>query len=215
MRRMFLLLTLATFAVITAGCGAYANSVEGDISTPQANGPNPAGLPNANRVPKPGTPNGYPVSISPVTIEEVSLAGAQWIELFNATGFEADIGGWTLVDGQSAHTFPFGFKIAGGDRVLVHIAQSGADTGLEQFAPSFAPLSNFEGSLALVRGGGELMDFVQWGNDSQAFENAAVMVGEWEQGDFVLVPTQLESMNYDGSANDSSAWRADMPSPGN
>ena len=201
MRRMFFLICLATLSVAAVGCGSYANSVEGDISTPQANGPNPANLPNANRVPKPGTPNGYPVSISPVTVEELALSGPQWVELYNSTAFEADIGGWSLVDAWSAHTFPFGFKLAAGDRVVVYLTQSGIDTGNEQFAPSFMPLNVAEGSVALVRGGGELMDFVQWGNSSQAFESAAVQVGEWAPGDYVNVPAMFAAKSRDRRAS--------------
>lgn len=214
MRRIFALICLSAFAALTAGCGAYANSVEGDVSVPQSNGPNPQNLPNANTVPKPGTPSGYPVSLSPVTIEEVALGG-DWLELYNASAFEADIGGWKVMDAQNSYTFPFGFRVPANARVILHLGVSGIDTGAEQFAPSFGALNVSDGSLALVRAGGELMDFVQWGSANHAFEGAAVQVGEWAQGDFVTTPNQGDTMNYDGTANNSSAWHANMPTPGN
>lgn len=213
MRPIFLLACVAA-AVLFAGCGAYANTVEGDVSVPQSNGPNPQNLPDPNAVPKPNSPSGYPVAISPVTIEEVAL-GQQWIELYNASAFEADIGGWALTDGQHSHTFPFGFRLAAGSRVVVHLGVAGMDTSTEQFAPSFAGVNVTQGALALVRGGGELMHFVQWGADNQAFEGAAVQIGLWTAGDYVAAPAQQDSMNYDGTANDSSAWHALNPTPGN
>src|SRR5690606_12820011 len=101
MRHSALLFALVSIAALTTACGDYANTVSGDVSVPQASGPNPANLPNANHAPKPSTPDGYAVSPSPVTIEEVlvdaggSVAGGQYVELFNASIYETDIGGWT------------------------------------------------------------------------------------------------------------------------
>src|SRR5690606_24660323 len=159
-------------------------------------------LPDPDHVPKPDTPHGYPVSVSPVTIEEVSLAGAQWIELFNASAFDVDLGGWTILDGFGSFTFPYGFHLAAGSRVIVHAGQAGFDTQDEQFAPSLGNLPLSEGSLALVRGS-DLMDFIQWGRDGQAFEVEASLIGEWLSGDYVPTPGIDESLQYDGTANDS------------
>lgn len=213
MRPIFLTACLAVAALV-AGCGEYANSVEGDVEVPQSNGPNPQNLPDPNGVPKPNSPSGYPVAISPVTIEEVATS-QQWVELYNASAFEADIGGWSLTDGQYGHTFPFGFRLQAGARVIIHLGVAGTDTTTEQYAPSFAGVNAANGALALVRGGGELMHFVQWGADNQPYEGAAVQIGLWTAGDFVATPAQGDTMNYDGTANDSSAWHALAPTPGN
>lgn len=212
MRRTFLMLGLAAFAMFAAACGSYANTVEGDVSVPQANGPNPQNLPNANHVPKPSSPSGYAVDVSPITIDEVYLSGAQWVELYNATAGDVDLGGWALVESQHSFTFPYGFHLPADTRVLVRLGESGPDTQVEHFAPSFATLNPDRGSLALVRAGGELMHFVQWGAPNQAFEAAAVQSGLWPSGDFVQSAPHGLSLAFDGSANDSSAWRHDLPS---
>lgn len=220
MRSLLTLAVCALMAVGITGCGGYANSVEGDIEIPQTSGPNPNGLPNANHTPKPTTPNGYAVSRSPVTIEEVLTdpngpnTGAQYVELFNASQYDVDIGGWVLSDGNGTHTFPYGFTVPAGDRVLVHIGQVGADSMTNQFAASFPTLDATRGSLALLRSGTDVVDFVQWGGSPNAFESAADLNQEWHVGDFVALPLEGRSLNYDGTASDSTAWHERGLTPG-
>jgi hypothetical protein len=219
MRHYAMLIALLVFAGLTSACGSYANTVEGDVSVPSSNGPNPQNLPDPNAVPKPTTPNGYAVSPSPVTIEEVLVdpmgpnAGNQYIELFNASAFDADIGGWVLSDGNSSHTFAYGFTVAAGERVVVHVGATGTDTSADQFSPSFNTLGT-QGSLALMRSGVDLVDYVQWGGSPNNFENTADQMAEWTQGDFITLPSEGQSINYDGTANDSSAWHAGNVTPG-
>jgi hypothetical protein len=215
--RFIALLSLCVLALACVACGDYANSVRKEIKLPSSNGPNPANLPDPNFVPKPDAPAGYPAAASSVVIDEVMLtpAGAQWVELFNYTGFATDIGGWTLSNGTSSFTFPFGFMVGAGDRVIVHLGAAGTDTPAEQFAPHFSALDEVEGSLALLRAGAEVMHFVQWGGPDFSYEFAAVQAGVWEAGDYNNTPAAGLSMQYDGSANNSSAWRADNPTPGN
>ena len=216
---LFSLTALALF-LLTA-CGDYANTVKGDVGLPNANGPNPNGLPNANTVPKPGTPSGYPVSATPVVISEVLVdpmgpdTGAQFVELFNSSSLLVDIGGWTVTDGVTAYTFPYGFRIDATARVVLHIGAAGADTDAERFAPYFPTLDAVQGSLALLRGGNEIVDYVQWGGTPNAYEVAAASVGEWSVGDFVVRPAEGLSEHYDGSASNSSAWHESSPTPGN
>lgn len=220
MRHIALLFALFSLVMLTSACGDYANTVSGDVGVPSSNGPNPQNLPNANHVPKPTTPDGYVVSPSPVTIEEVlanpdgEIDGNQYVELFNASQYETDIGGWTLSDGMSTHTFPYGFRVAPGERVLVHVGVPGTSTELDQYAPGFAALDPAQGSLALLRGGIDLVDFVQWGAAGNHFEQAADQAGEWPIGDFVVPGSEGQSLNYSGTANDSSAWFADVVTPG-
>lgn len=218
---------VATFAVlmglmvVLTGCGEYANTVEGDVQIPKTNGPNPNNLPDPNGVPKPMTPNGYAVSISPVTIEEVLIDpmgpddGNQYVELYNSSVFEADIGGWVVSNGPDTFTFPYGFRLPAGERVVLHVNIAGAPTAQEMFAPSIRTLSADTGSLALLRAGSEVVDFVQWGASGNAFEGAAVMVGEWVGGDYVLRATEGKSINYTGLFNDSRAWFENSVTPGN
>lgn len=219
MRQYAMLIALLVIAGMTSACSNYANTLNEDVDEPQATGPNPQGLPDPGGVPKPTTPNGYAVSPSPVTIEEVLVdpmgpdAGNQYIELFNASIFDADIGGWVLSDGYSSHTFPYGFRVNAGDRVLVHIGAAGADSPTNQFSPSFNTLST-QGSLALIRSGVDLVDYVQWGGSPNSFENTADQVAEWPIGDFLTLPQEGQSFHYDGTANDSSAWHAGNVTPG-
>jgi hypothetical protein len=194
--------------------GSYANTAEGDVGIPHANGPNPANLPNANHVPKPDAPPGYAAGVTPVTIDEVFLSGQQWTELFNATSLAVDIGGWTLADGAHEFTFPYGFTLQPGGRVVVHLGQYGISNEMNLYAPSFGALSAAEGSMALLHAGGELMHFVQWGNINQAFEGAAAQIGIWPAGDYVDSPPLGLSLAFDGSENTSSAWHHTAPSPG-
>ncbi|MBK9975843.1 MAG: lamin tail domain-containing protein [Planctomycetes bacterium] len=221
MRRVaFVSVMLALMAALTA-CGDYANSVKSDISVPASNGPNPGNLPNPNTVPKPLTPQGYASSLSPVTIEEVMLdpvgpnSGLQYVELYNASSSPADLGGWVLSSGADNYTFPYGFTVAAGDRVLVHLFAAGTETANQRYAPSFGELDAVQGSLALLRGGVDVVDYVQWGNPGHAFESAAASVSEWVAGDYVLAPIEGHSLNYTGLANDSSAWFEWYASPGN
>jgi hypothetical protein len=215
--RSIALLCLMVLALACVACGDYANSVRKDIGLPSANGPNPNNLPDPNFVPKPDAPQGYPAAASPVVIDELMLtpAGGQWIELFNYTEFASDIGGWSISDGASSFTFPYGFMVPAGERVIVHVGAAGTDTQFEQFAPQFGPLDAVEGSLALLRAGAEVMHFVQWGGDSFSYELAAVQAGLWEVGDYTDTPPLGDSLQYDGSANNSTAWHADTPNPGN
>jgi hypothetical protein len=181
MRNFALLLSLMALAVLTAACGDYANSVTSDVGTPKANGPNPQNLPNPNRVPKPTPPPSYSITLSPVVIQEVLVdpagpnAGSQYVELLNATNTAADIGGWMLSDGFSSHTFAYGFTVAAGARVVIHLGSSGSDTMAEQFSPSFSEL-NANGSMALLQSGIDLVDFVEWGAFNQNFEATAAQL---------------------------------------
>jgi len=215
MRHFAALVTLLACAVLTGACGDYANTVSGDVSVPQANGPNPQNLPNANTVPKPAPPPGYNVTLSPVVIQEVlvDVSGTQFVELYNATSQPADIGGWMLSDGFSSHTFAYGFTVPGNERVVVHLGVSGTDTTADVYAPSFSRLVA-DGSLVLLQGGVDLVDFVQWGAASQNFEATADQLAEWTAGDYVIAPATGLSFDYDGSANNSSAWQHSNPTPG-
>ncbi|MBE7491298.1 MAG: lamin tail domain-containing protein [Planctomycetes bacterium] len=220
MRRVALFAALGGLMAVLSACGDYANTTKGTVTMPNSNGPNPQNLPNPNTVPKPVTPYGYAVSASPVTIEEVLIdpagpnAGFQYVELFNASAFVADIGGWVLTNGADSYTFPYGFRVNSGARVLVHIGAAGTNDDANQFAPSFGELDVDTGSLALLRHGSDVVDFVQWGNAGNALENAAVLVGEWVAGDYVLRAQEGRSIHYTGLANDSSAWFEDTISPG-
>jgi hypothetical protein len=140
-------------------------------------------------------------------------AGSQFVELFNATNMPADIGGWMVTDGFSSHTFAYGFTLTAGQRVVIHIGAGGTDTNVEQFSPSFAELQT-TGSMALLQGGIDLVDFVEWGAINQNFEGTATQLSEWHAGDFVQVPAEGLSMNYNGTANTSAAWQGVIPTPG-
>ncbi|MCA8914081.1 MAG: lamin tail domain-containing protein [Planctomycetes bacterium] len=219
MRNFAILLSLLLIAAVTSACGDYANTVTSDVMVPQANGPNPQNLPNANSVPKPTPPGGYTVSPTPVVVSEVMVdptgpnAGNQFVELFNSSNTPVDIGGWMLTDGFSNHTFGYGFQLAANARVLIHVGASGTDTGTEQFSPSFAELQA-TGSMVLLQSGTTLVDFVEWGADAQNFEGTADQLQEWTAGDFLAAAAEGLSYHYDGTANNSTAWTAANPTPG-
>ncbi|MDC1142686.1 lamin tail domain-containing protein [Planctomycetota bacterium] len=221
MHQFLSLLSICAIAFVFAACGDYANTLKTTVNTPNIQGPNPTGLPDPNGVPKPGNPGGYAFSPSPVTIEEVLAdpqgpdAGNQYVELFNQTSSAADIGGWVLANGTDTYTFPFGFTVQAGQRVLVHVMQAGVNSGTDQFAPSFQTLNAGQGSLALLRSGTELVDFVQWGTNGLSFEQAAELVAEWQSGDFTNVAPEGTSLDYDGTSNDSNAWHVAPITPGN
>jgi hypothetical protein len=219
MRNFALLLSLAALTALTSACGDFANTVSGDTGLPQSNGPNPQNLPNPNTVPKPTPPPSYSITLSPVVIQEILVdpagpnASSQYVELLNATSTAADIGGWMLTDGFSSHTFGYGFTVAPGARVVIHLGSNGNDTIAEQFSPSFGEL-NATGSMALMQSGIDLVDFVEWGAINQNFEATAAQLAEWTAGDFVATPVEGHSFHYDGTANNSTAWQAANPTPG-
>jgi hypothetical protein len=214
-------LSLAALTLFLAACSEFANTVDGDVRVPKSNGPNPNGLPDPNNVPKPGGgSNGYAVSRSPVVFNEILVdpvganGGAQYVELYNASDFDADIGGWIITDGASTYTLPYGARIGAKGMTIVHLGRSGTATAGELFAPSFGELSTQIGALALLRSGADVADFVQWGGTPNVFETEASNVLEWAAGDFVGLGPEGTSISYDGSASDSSAWRVTVTTPG-
>ena len=219
MRNFAMLLSLLLIAVATSACGDYANTVSSDVQIPQSNGPNPQNLPNANTVPKPTPPGGYTVSPTPVVVSEIMVdpsgvnAGNQYVELFNSSSNPVDIGGWMVTDGFSNHTFGYGFQLAANARVVIHLGASGTDSAKEQFSPSFGELQA-TGSMVLLQSGTNLVDFVEWGAASQNFEGTADQLQEWTAGDFVSNAAEGLSYHYDGTANNSTAWTAANPTPG-
>ncbi|MCB9932593.1 MAG: lamin tail domain-containing protein [Planctomycetes bacterium] len=218
MRHFALLLSLLA-TVLATSCSSYANTLDGDVQVPQSNGPNPQNLPNPNTVPKPTPPGGYTVSPTPVVIQEVLVdpsgpnAGNQFLELFNSSTSPVDIGGWIVTDGFSSHTFGYGFQLAAGQCVVLHLGAFGTDNNAEQFVPSFAELQA-TGSMALLRSGVDLVDFVEWGAANQNYEGTADQIAEWTAGDFVVPPAEGLSLNYNGTANNSTAWIMANASPG-
>ncbi len=202
--------SLAFTAVLATACGDYANSLRGDPFVPNGTGPNPNNLPNANGVPNPGSGGGHAVSVSPVVISEVLVdpngpnAGYQFAELWNTGATSLGLGGWKLTAGNSTFPFPYGCNLSAGGRVVVNLGAAGATTSLEQFAPSFGELLG-AGSLALLRGGSELVDFVQWGSSGQAYEAAAASAGRWTAGYALNVPAEGLSLHYDSAGGNEGA----------
>jgi hypothetical protein len=210
--RLTALLAFAVMALMVAACD-YANSVRKDISLPQSNGPNPANLPDPNFVPKPDAPKGYPAAASPVIMDEVMLNDQQqWVELYNFTDNVTDLGGWIISDGLSSYTFPFGFVVPAGERVVVNLGVQGTDNEQLRHAPNFDTVDPDGGSLALLRAGVEVMHFVQWGGADHGFEYAATQAGLWQTGDFAPAAPLGLALQYDGTANDSTAWQYIQPS---
>jgi hypothetical protein len=216
-----MLSVLSMAALLLFGCGDYANTLKGPAVPGQSNGPNPNNLPNANTVPKPGAGQGYMVNHSPVVFSEVLLnpvgadAGNQYAELLNTSGLDADVGGWIVSDGTSTFSFPFGFKISAGSRVVVCLGASGNATNGVQFAPSFNVLPLNKGSLALLRGGSEVVDYLQWGGTPNTFEAAAATNQIWPAGEFVVAPPEGQSLNFLGGVAGATNWRAAQTTPGN
>lgn len=221
MRHVLMLSVLSLAALVSFGCGDYANTLKGPAVPPQANGPNPNNLPNPNAVPKPGPGQGYMVNHSPVQFSEVMLdpsgvdAGNQYVELLNTSSLDSDVGGWTLSDGNSTFTFPFGFKLSASSRVVVCLGAAGTASTATQFAPSFNVLPLTQGSLALLRGGSEVVDFMQWGGTPNTFEAAAANNQVWPCGEYVNVPAEGQSLTCLGGNVGASNWMAGQPTPGN
>jgi hypothetical protein len=62
--------------------------------------------------------------------EPGSDTAGEFVELLNAGGTAANIGGWTLSDGSSVrHTFPAGTTLAAGKAIVVFGASSGIPAG--------------------------------------------------------------------------------------
>lgn len=221
MRHVLMLAVLSLAALLSFGCGDYANTLKGPSVPPKANGPNPNNLPNPNAVPKGGGGQGYMVNHSPVVFSEVLVdplganAGNQYVELLNTSGLDSDVGGWTVSDGASTFTFPYGFRLNAGTRVLVCLGASGTSSNGVQFAPSFAELPMNQGSIALLRGGSEVVDYLQWGGTPNTFEAAAANNFVWPAGDYVTLPIEGKSLNFLGGTAGSSNWVGANTTPGN
>jgi hypothetical protein len=221
MRHVLKLSVLSIAAFLLVGCGNYANILKGPAVPPQSSGPNPNNLPNPNTVPKPGAGQGSMVNHSPIVFSEVLLnptgvdAGNQFAELVNTSGLDSDVGGWTVSDGTSSFTFPFGFRIAAGSRVLICLGASGSASNAIQFAPSFNVLPLNQGSLALLRGGSEVVDYLQWGGTPNTFEAAAANNQVWPSGEYVVAAPEGQSLNFLGGTAGASNWHAGSATPGN
>jgi hypothetical protein len=68
--------------------------------------------------------------------------------------------------------------------------------------------------MALLQGGIDLVDFVEWGAINQNYEATATQLAEWTAGDFVTPPAEGLSFHYNGTANNSAAWAGANPTPG-
>lgn len=221
MRHLFLFSLVVLVGVLTCGCGDFANALRADVKPPKNGGPNPNNLPNPNTVPKPGAAPGYTVNHSPVVFSELLVdpmgpdAGNQFVEILNTASMNSDIGGWVISDGNATFTFPFGFQIGANSRVVVRLAASGSATPAMQFAASFSVLPQTQGSIALLRGGNEVVDFLQWGGSPNSYESAASSSQVWPSGDFVNLGAEGTSLNLIGGTPGASAWVRGPVTPGN
>ncbi len=150
--------------------------------------------------------------------------GAEWIEIVNTGAESQSISGWQLYpDGAGYFSFPQGFAISPGSRVVVHLRQSGGTSAADLYhAGAGANMGNTSGSAALFsgepRGKDTIRSFVQWGRAGETWESAADEAGLWQKGAFIDLTAFVEGNSIariSGSSAGSAAWRVSLnPGPG-
>ena len=147
--------------------------------------------------------------------------GLEYVELFNS-GTEAEIlTGFDLkADDSAYYTFP-DFTLTPGSYVTVHINTSGTDTSTDLFTGTSGNMGNSTGFIALfnstTHSSTTLIDYLEYGEDGQTWESAAIDAGIWTEGTFVIPADEGLSLSlcpngedYDTAAN----WQGDTPSQG-
>jgi hypothetical protein len=104
----------------------------------------------------------------------------EWVELYNPTAMEVDLGGWKIRDDFRTFTFPAGTKIGAGK--FLDVARDGAAfqalTGKQaDVAGMICSLGNTGDRLTLVDPAGQAVDFVAWEQGWPGWETLATKRG--------------------------------------
>jgi len=149
--------------------------------------------------------------------------GKEWIELYNPDPAAMDLSGYDIYAGRSPHYIvPQGFVLAAGSFAVLHLDLSGANTAADLYEGT-APTSNMpntRGSLAIFTDStrDNIVDFVQYGDDSLTYEAAASNAGIWTRGAFLDTVTCTWSLGLAADGADSNRvadWKEfSKPTPG-
>ncbi|MCA8940612.1 MAG: hypothetical protein KDB07_12420 [Planctomycetes bacterium] len=193
--------SLALFC-FAAACGDYAERLTctpqalpgcvpdtSEFTVPDAVGPNP-NFPDPSKVqPSMAADDrlGEVAWESVLNINEVLLAPSREGEAQKVELAFAGIGSASLE----------GFTLRAGDLVIDLSEVSIANGAFHTVELDAARAINAEaGSLALVDKNGRIVDYVQWGAAGQALEAEAVLDGQWNAGEFCVLPEQGTSLSY-------------------
>jgi len=136
-------------------------------ATPPESAQNETATSTPSNPPLPPLQGGQKINLGDVVINEFVSDPAdgevEWIELYNTTGQEIDLSGWTIEEGSGTKTNLSGIL---------------AGSGKEKFLVIAKPKGNLNnsGDIIILRAGGVLIDQVAYGNwdDGDLENNAAV-----------------------------------------
>ncbi len=122
-----------------------------------------------------------------------SDTGQQWIELYNGTDSDVDMGGMEInATSGDDFVFPSGFKLSQYSFVVVHWNAEGIDTGRDLYASSSSEsnnMGNAGGWVALFKKNSHskdaIVDYIEYGAGGQTAENEATGAGIWTAGNFI------------------------------
>jgi hypothetical protein len=149
--------------------------------------------------------------------------GREWIELYNPDSLPADLSGYDLYPARSPHyLIPQGFVLGPRSFAVIHLRQNGTNTATDLYegtSPT-ANMTNTKGSLALFADSTRdvILDFIEYGADSQTYEATAANALIWTRNDFADTAACGWSLglNADGTdSNRSADWKGfARPTPG-
>jgi hypothetical protein len=149
--------------------------------------------------------------------------GKEWVELYNPDSVPLDLSGCDLYPARSPHyLIPQGFVLGPCSYVVVHLRQGGANTATDLYEGTGPTnnMTNTKGSLALFADSTRdaILDFVQYGADSQTYEATAAYALIWTRGDYADTVSCGWSLGLAADGADSNRgtdWKGfSRPTPG-
>lgn len=175
--------------------------------------PNPTISPPSCPVPPPSPDLGPTPSISCASHilisqvlydEPLSATNKEWVELYNPTSVNVDIGGWTLNKGTSSYTIPFGATIYGGGRFILGKSGFLEEYGFEPDVTDLSISLTNSGAIIQLMQGSTVVDEVGWETGTGAWSTLSA-------GDGMAI----RRINGGDSNNDATDWESNVtPIPG-
>jgi hypothetical protein len=140
----------------------------------------------------------------------------EWVELYNPTGNDIDVSGWTIGDAtnEAADTLPAGTAIqAGGYLVVTNATNTASFWTIPVDVPVVSLLSSLgsnglanTGDAVFLKNGGTTVDAMSYGTTVLVFDPATLDVLEGHS---------LRRKNYDADTDTASDWEdREVPTPG-
>jgi hypothetical protein len=135
----------------------------------------------------------------------------EWVELYNNGSGAVNLTGWVLTDNDGNTFYLSGAgSIPVGGYLICHFGESGTNSSTDVYGsivnsatPMRTMLENTD-DLSLLNDADAFFDYVAWGGDVGADDDAAFASGDWDDGDYVDTSLLLENqtLGRDKDSND-------------